>query len=1051
MTNIKRYAYILYLSQNYTPRYRIVHLDNEFEYQTYSSSWTSTAPPSTLLENRLNNLKEIQDTMRSLDFSVQTPKKIDNTKTSGIIHSYTILQHITNEVSTMKHGDFAWIHYIGNTIVKSDPLSGNDIPCLEMVYGEDYLSGSVSAYKTYGLPSTELLKIAKVAAPGVKVLFTIDANDSKGISELPFGDVNRHNPDTLILSDVWSVSGQKTETDNDTLFTQTLIQTINNSHHQKSITEWIEQIKSTIPNSYLSYAQSGAAHKSVFSSTTTDNFASIAQSPIHRCAISSKPQRKIRVVVRLDNINILNKNISDPTPYRLHSIDIKLRILHTNARRLHIDPKAPIEYESCLRSSKLYRRNYTIEENTECAYTIRIKLEGTNENSVVKNTDVLAKYESYLYRLDEHIELSLWATVTNTKLPKSCANIYCSIESMQVIHHSNINDQIHTVASSSNVYGVCEVYTEATDTTWKERVQQSNSPNASISWISHPSNTTKTSYHIVTVGMCMKYFKRYTIQNPMLVLSTIGGYTHLSETVPTNNYAHAHYIGPSDFAHTVTNKDTIVPIAYFKIDERLSNVEYERWSGLHVQLTSMNVVPNFENIPSKDKMDTTLYLAMLTNYQNTSTIDDYTYTPAPNIWKFGHSEITSYSTYQTDTNHAKYVIDQRPTIYSTTPSSLAYSTTVPIDESTPIYFTLTHKNVIVSETVRTSQPYSLNANVVDWISPTCFRLNKTPLMSVNAQLASYNSDIHYTLTLHHTASPSDFEYLTNTHVLHTECCLFSINSENIHDDASVKTINRSYILTPDGTSSLTNYLSSNTFDTLHSTDHLINQTVSISKNSVNGAYNGFTLNNTALIYCLPSWKTLQYDTVLENTGKELFEFSIVMLWKFDTIPSNTTRLFGSDNLLCIECDVSTDPNTTKIKIGSTDSVSKTTINYSDSDYYIAGCNVKSIPKTLTDVYFDCALYISEYASDGTSTGGTLVIEDRLRVDKSSLDDWLSVPSSNPAKDYRKILAINMPNNTLDDPTLLSEISIGMCSVYDKVINVKKRMEEAKSDWTPPST
>jgi len=45
----------------------------------------------------------------------------------------------------------------------------------------------------------------------------------------------------------------------------------------------------------------------------------------------------------------------------------------------------------------------------------------------------------------------------------------------------------------------------------------------------------------------------------------------------------------------------------------------------------------------------------------------------------------------------------------------------------------------------------------------------------------------------------------------------------------------------------------------------------------------------------------------------------------------------------------------------------------------------------------------------------------------------------------------MPNNTLDDPTLLSEISIGMCSVYDKVINVKKRMEEAKSDWTPPST
>lgn len=1077
--SIKRHAYILYPSY-LSDIQRIPHpKENPFKYQKSSGGgvWGDFSPDSSYIDALLNNLNGIQNYMRALSFFVQTPDDIfksvegsDNPE-SGLIASYIILKYILkNDVSTMTHGDFVWIHYIGKKIIKSDPLTGKDVPCLEMVYGQQT---SVRVERTYGLPSTELLKIAKVAAPGVKVLFTIDANDTEGICELPFGDVIRHNPDTLILSDVWCIS-RKYNAYSDTaeavdkgMFTQELITTIQQSHHLDSVTKWIKEIITTRQTDdprkkddiSLSYGLSGAASKSVFASTTTDNYASIAQSPVHQCVVSTKPQRKIRVVVRLDNIKILNNTISDPTPYRLHSIDIKLRILHTNARRLHIDPKAPVEYESCTQSSKLYRRNYTIEENTECAYTIRIKLEGGDISltDVDDSSSSLAKYESYLYRLNENIELSLWATVTNTKLPKSCANMYCSIESMAVIHNNDLlvinkggtnkySYQIHTVTSNSNVYGVCEVNTEATDTTWKDHAQQSRIPNASILWRSHPSITTKTLYHVVTVGICMKYFKGYTIQNPMLILSTIGGHTHLSETVPTNNtYAYAHYTTNSDFEYTVTNKDTIVPIAYFKIDENLNKMEDERWSGLNVQLTSMNIEPNFRTMPSKDKMDTTLYLAISTiDDQYKDDIDDCIYTPAPQKWEFGHTEITSYGTYQTDTNQRTYVIDQRPTI-SLQSSGYASAKDVTIDENTPIYFTLSHSNVNITDNVRASSPDNLNANVVDWISPTCFRLNKAPLMSLNTQSSGH--DCHYIITLNHSISPStDFKYLTNTYVPHTECCLFSVNSENIDDYRLTKTINQSYILTPDATSNLNHYLGNNTFDDLHSNSHPVNSAVTIVKSSVNGSHKGFQLNGTSLIRCLPSWKTLQYDTIDGNNA--FFEFSIVMLWKY--VSGATTRLFGSDNLLCIEW------NNTNIvlKLGSLPLGSSPTIisnsSRSTSHYYILGCTIKYVNSTSSDYNFDCALYINPYDDDGNIIRSSIIdYEDSISVTKANMSYWTAAELADADKDYRKILAINMPNNDLTSNP--SHIIIGMCSVYDKVINVKNRMDQVKADWQPPSS
>lgn len=1052
MVNTRRHAYMLYPS-HVTPQGSVTH---QIQYQSSASAYVASASQSIhsdvqALENALNDL---HTRMRELGFDTRTPNTI-NADRANDIASTDLLKTIQDDVSSMSHGDFVWIHYIGRVISKSEELSGASLRCLEMYLGK--VVGGYPEDYTYGFPSHELLKIAKVASPGVKVLFTVDAAydaDGElpyGIGELPYGDVQRANPDTLILSDVWCISSGGTSYLNIS-FTNALKASIANEHHLKSVTEWVQEIKSAMAtvDVSLTYGQADAANRSVFASRTNGT-SSLVQSPTHQCAISSKPRRKIRFVLRLEDIGPLHALVQDWTSYRLHSVDAIVRIEHTEARRLYLNPTGHVEFSSCSDNGpKLYKRTYRIEEDTRCGYVIRIALESQTD------ADSLAKTVPHLYQFDDTIEFSLWASVYDSKLPYSCAHITLAVESMKAINEALVSatTDIKDVTSCVAGYKACEVYTEATDEDQYESIDRSPFPTATLKWRSYPSYTSKTLSYVVVVGLRAEDFKGYTISDPTLQLSTVGGHTIVSKAPP--RYAHAHRFGVVPFEARITNQTNVLPIAYFELKEQLTGTEDERWAGVNVRLTSMRAVPDVQTMPAVDAKCATLYLATegatdgTINVNDGGTFNDISverlYTPPTRAWNLGHSEMTSYSPYQISTeNYLLYAIDQRPPMNVGSPT---YSISVSIDENTPIYFTLSHSNVSVTSLKRNSVA---SANLVDWISPFCFRLNQTPMMSSTAIVESVFANLFDTLTLSH--ETATVQYVHNTYVPHTTC-LSSVHSQNLISSSTNK-LNHTFILIPSANAAhnLGNFLVSNTFAHLHTESHQVNTSSvythsTLNNNGVSGvSHDGVLLQNLALVHCLPSFDTLNYIDI------DSFEFSIVMVWRYHeavgvaTISTPLTRLFGSDDLLRIEW-IHGSTNTVSISIGSGASAQTTSsvlaITASPNRYYILGCSVRFV-----DPVFCCELHLKEYNLAGTLQGSAHILKDDTITESALGTPWSNATETGPGTDYRQILAINMPNNDLDLTTSTpSAIILGMCTMYDKAIDIEDRMAKAEADWAP---
>jgi hypothetical protein len=180
---------------------------------------------------------------------------------------------------------------------------------------------------------------------------------------------------------------------------------------------------------------------------------------------------------------------------------------------------------------------------------------------------------------------------------------------------------------------------------------------------------------------------------------------------------------------------------------------------------------------------------------------------------------------------------------------------------------------------------------------------------------------------------------------------------------------------------------------------------------------------------------------------ESFEFSIVMVWswKIGAVPTSptTTRLFGSDELLCIEWDHNIDNPELRIKIGTASTTDSISLSADSDSYYILGCSVRYI-----DSLFRCRLHL--YVCDkSTSTCISHVLTDDTIGYSTLTSVWTSTGESpDVGKDYRQILALNMPNNDLKitPQSSPSAICLGMCTMYDKVIDIEDRMSKAAEDW-----